>query len=122
MRYLYISIFTTTLLFFTSCKGSPYHFQKDGIEFQVKEDKIIVTNQEYGNLYYFIINRSELASIFWVPRSADDNKIQPLQYKDFLLEEILGYTESMYEVSFFYWRSGNPEPGEAIHVVLELKK
>jgi hypothetical protein len=122
MRYLHIAAFTVILLLLVSCKGNPYFFQEDGIEFQIKKDKIHVNNKENSNLYYYIINRSSLPRILWAPASTDDNRIKPLQNKEFLIEEIPGYSEGMTKVSFFYWRSEDPEPGEAIQIVLELKK
>lgn len=122
MRYLYIPIIALILLLFASCTDNPYNFQKDGIEFLIKGDMIVVTNVENSNLYCFIVKRSSLAHITWVPISTDDNRIAPFQRKEYLLEEIFGYTEETNEVSFFYWRSENPEPDDPIQVVLELKK
>lgn len=121
MRYLYFPIVAIILLFFTSCTDNPYNFQKDGIEFQIKKDKIIVTNQENSNLYYFIVNRNTLPFITWVPISTDDNRIEPFQRKEFLLEEIFGVSEETNEVSFFHWKSEDTEPGETLQIVLELK-
>jgi hypothetical protein len=121
MKFLSTPVFIAILIISASYKSNPYLFQEDGIEFLIKEDKITVENLENRNLYYFIVNRSLLPRIFWVPNSTDDNRIRPFSGEFFLLEEIPGYSDSMNEVSFFYWRSEDPGPGEAVQIILELK-
>jgi hypothetical protein len=116
-------IFTLVcILMLSACRNNPFQFTEDGIDFRITEDKIQIENLENRNLYYFTVNRSLLPVIIWIPESTDDNRIGPFQRKEFVITEILGYSEFMEEVSFFYWRSEDPEPGEAVQIVLELKK
>lgn len=103
-----------------SCKDS-VNFEVDDLQFSVSEGKLTVINKGSFDIYYFMADRDALASIFWVPVSNEENRIEALSKKELALSEIIGYSEESEELSFHYWASANPESDDINQIIIPLK-
>lgn len=74
----------------------------NGLQFEITGKDFTVTNKTDQPVYYFVVERAALPSIYWVPISTDENKIEPQQKVTFALEELRTFNDEG-DISFFYW-------------------
>ncbi|MCR9133140.1 MAG: hypothetical protein NXI08_11215 [bacterium] len=87
----------------------------DAVEAIVKDEQLIIKNNQAFDVYYFAVDKASLPYIFWAPIVSDENKIQSDALTAISLSEIFSNNEHG-TIVVFYW---DEEVSEIFNIEIE---
>jgi PBP1b-binding outer membrane lipoprotein LpoB len=87
----------------------------DAVEAIIKDEQLIIRNNQAIDVYYFAVDKASLPYIFWAPIVSDENKIQSDALTAISLSEIFSNNERG-TIVVFYW---DEEVSEIFNIEIE---